>query len=1098
MSTLYSKIQSRHTTGLNTQIKDFLPIIGSEIPNKLITYFDVDDTALISSTAGDFDYIKAYHGKSCYKSIADTDTQTITYTPATPLDLTILSDAEANNYATITRPANATDAKDKLHLVLQWRCKATNSGDVPTFSIQVKNGTKTATLTTAFTVTNAMEDVWWKTIFAMDDTKFTYANGFADADWANITEIVISHSVDANPCDFYVHGLWIALPYEQPGYGGDTITGAYYPSVPGGHTIYVSHLFGDDANTGLTKKVPKKTIESGLAAAITVGYDYVCIIDSATYKPIDTANNTVGLNATLTADVTIIADYLETPTISAEAGLFDATRTGARDYYRTAFYENIGGTKTKHTVGAGGTYATIALAYAAASAGDCIEIVDSAVYDETLDIAKDITIQAAPTQKPTWKYTSGNNTVTSTGDYAINIFGIIFEGNFTGAEERILISNTTPTKNTRIIDCTFVNIYVMSVPTSGGAMHVKGICHVENNRAVNIANDRGYIVEAYGASFFINNIMGETESVPNLGFLNFSAQANIAITCIGNYASTQDKTGSIYYISTYNATSAKAYVFFNTIDTGCWLVSPSSANTCEMIFSGNEVSGSLRPDGTGIYDLNSNLFSSASVIVYADSSGTFNFEKNICDNDFNIALEYTALTKIIKNNLFVNCTTGTISGDNGTLTSNVFYNCTINPATGITLVLINSLYYNVTIGGNGTVSFVTSNDLDPLLLNPEDGNYAWEITSPIEDIAYIAKEWREFLPSLISFTGATYTGNFKFITFTGAPNFNLTKSGTASSAFKYCDISGFCQGVRASGSLVKVENCTLSDIDGVAIMNYATSAALISVIKNNIITDSYVGIFLRSSADVQYNTITRCDYGLYSLSYGFFSIEEYAKEYTTIKNNILFNNNSWDYSSPKLSDYNIIGSREYPDSAGDNDISENPQLDSNYYPATVYTGYKRNSPAYLGASDANKHIGARNEQHIAATLTYTAFTFVDNPINFTQELEPVNAQTTMSVTGVYEGIVDAFVAAFNMEWTEDTITDSAQKQAIELIKKTTWILGLSFDAGSTWGYYKVEIDGILSTRQPVYLIQEVPYGSYSIRVREIPGFLITDYEVDAL
>ena len=132
MSTLYSEIQSRHTTGLNTQIKDFLPIIGSEIPNKLITYFDVDDAALISSTAGDFDYIKAYHGKSCYKSIANGDTQTITYTPATPLDLTILSDAEANNYATITRPATATDAKDKLHLVLQWRCKETNSGDVPT------------------------------------------------------------------------------------------------------------------------------------------------------------------------------------------------------------------------------------------------------------------------------------------------------------------------------------------------------------------------------------------------------------------------------------------------------------------------------------------------------------------------------------------------------------------------------------------------------------------------------------------------------------------------------------------------------------------------------------------------------------------------------------------------------------------------------------------------------------------------------------------------------------------------------------------------------------------------------------------------------
>jgi hypothetical protein len=414
------------------------------------------------------------------------------------------------------------------------------------------------------------------------------------------------------------------------------------------------------------------------------------------------------------------------------------------------------------------------------------------------------------------------------------------------------------------------------------------------------------------------------------------------------------------------------------------------------------------------------------------------------------------------------------------------------------LTLVNTLYYGNTIIGAGTVTFTTSLSADPLLSAPADGNFAWQIDSPIENITYSAYGWREFLPALIEFDGATYTGAFKFINFVGASNFNLLKTGTAISTVQYCNISGFCQGLRADGNLLNAKNNIISDIDGFAILNYATETALISTIKNNIITNTYVAIYLRSGADVQYNTAVDNDYGIYGYFFGFYSIEQYAKDYITIMNNILFNNIASDYDYNKLSDYNIIGSREYPDSAGDNDISENPQLDSNYYPATVYTGYKRNSPAYLGASDANKHIGARNEQHIAAVLTYTAFTFVDNPINFTQELEPVNAQATMSVAGVYEGIVDAFVAAFNMEWTEDTITDSAQKQAIELIKKTTWILGLSFDAGSTWGYYKVEIDGILSTRQPVYLIQEVPYGSYSIRVREIPGFLITDYEVSAL
>lgn len=1101
MSTLYNKIRTRHTTGLTTQIKDFLPIIGNVIPNKLITYFSVEDDALITATSGDFDYIKAYHGKACYKGIANGNTKTITYTPALPLNLTILSDAEVNNYATITRPATATDAKDKLHLVLQWRCKATASGDVPTFSVQVKNGTKTATLATAFTVTNIMENKWWKTIFAMNSTVFTYANGFADADWANVTDIVISHSVDANPCDFYVHGLWIALPYEQPGYGGATITGAYYPSVQEGNTIYVSHIFGDDANTGATKIVPVKTIEAGLAAAVSGGKDYVCIIDSATYKPIDAANNCAGLSATLTANVTIIADYLETPTISTEAGLFDATRTGARDYYRTAFYENIGGTGAKLTVGTGGTYATIALAYAAASAGDCIEIVDSAVYDETLDIAKDITIQAAPLCKPTWKYSGGNNTVTSTGDYAINIFGIIFEGNEAPeVEERILIINATATKKVKILDCTFVDISAPMTLTQGGAVNITGTGIIENTRSENILSGSAFKIDMINNIIFKNNVMNETTIVAGLKFIDFTASAGASFTYIGNYISTFYKTNNSKVISIEALGVANVYIYalFNIMETtGYYLLDTN----CYICFSANKVYGKTTFTGSATFNINSNLFLNGNMFAETVAPGSFTFEKNVCDDDFYAVIDLKTTTKSLINNLFVNCNPISLLsvaiGTTPLLANNIFYNCTFAPTTGMTISMTNPLYYNVTVGGAGTVSWNAASQ-DPLLLNPENENYAWEVLSPIEDVNNDAYGWREFLPALIEFDGATYTGSFKFINFTGSANFNLIKSGTAIAALQYCTIAGFCQGVRADGNKVNVHNCDISDIDGFAIMNYATDTALISTIKNNIITDCYVGVFLRSGADLQYNTIIDNDYGVYGYFFGFYSIEQYAKDYITIMNNILFNNTISDYDYDKLSDYNIIGTRAFPLSAGDNDITENPQLDDNNYPATVYTGFKRNSPAYLGASDTGKHIGARNEQHIKAVLTYTAYTLVDNPINFTQELEPINAQTTMSVTGEYEGIVDAFVAAFNLEWTEDTITDATQKLAIEAIKKTTWIVGLSFDAGVTYNYYKVELDGVLSTKQPVYVLQEVPYGSYSIRVREIPGFDITNYEVDAL
>lgn len=1113
MSTLYNKIRTRHTTGLTTQIKDFLPIIGNEIPNKLITYFSVEDDALITATSGDFDYIKAYHGKACYKGIANGNTKTITYTPALPLNLTILSDAEVNNYATITRPATATDAKDKLHLVLQWRCKATASGDVPTFSIQVKNGTKTATLATAFTVTNAMENKWWKTIFAMNSTVFTYANGFADADWANVTSIVISHSVDANPCDFYVHGLWIALPYEQPGYGGDTITGAYYPSVQEGRTIYVSHLFGDDANTGATKIIPKKTIEAGLAAAVSGGKDYVCIIDSATYKPIDTANNCAGLSATLTANVTIIADYLETPTISTEAGLFDATRTGARDYYRTAFYENVGGTGAKLTVGTGGTYATIALAYAAASAGDCIEIVDSAVYDETLDIGKDITIQAAPTCKPTWKYSGGNNTVTSTGDYAINIFGIIFEGNEGADNKLILISNTTPTKKLNITDCGFVKI-------GGGtgescAVSLDGTGKIENCTVNNVTtalkNTSIFKISVRTNFDFINNSWNQNPTA-NIGgtvlyFINAESQAAGSQNYIGNNIPVRRAVTPKTVLIATKGTNHKVYYMYNLLYNWSDLSSVNTTSGSYFCISGNRMVDALiytnENAEADTYYINRNSLNGSEIRV-RELADTYISENIFFDDSLIHITASTGLTTIsITNNLFFNCNdaSGAIYVLQNTLfkiSKNIILDSTLYTITGKTTTPANSLYYNVTLTGAGTVYLGSSVNLDPLLLNPADENFGWGVLSPIENTDYNAYGWREFLPALIEFDGATYTGGFKFINFTGSANFNLIKSGTAISALQYCAITGFCQGVRADGNKVNVQNCDISNIDGFAIMNNTSTDTLISTIKNNIIYDTYVGIFLRAAADIQYNTIIDNDYGIYSNITGFLETEVFAKDYVTIANNILFNNTIFDYDYDKLSDYNIIGTRAFPLTAGANDITENPQLDDNNYPATVYTGFKRNSPAYLGASDTGKHIGARNEQHIKAVLAYTAYTLVDNPINFTQELEPINAQTTMSVTGEYEGIVDAFVAAFNLEWTEDTITDATQKLAIEAIKKTTWILGLSFDAGVTYNYYKVELDGVLSTKQPVYVLQEVPYGSYSIRVREIPGFDITNYEVDAL
>jgi hypothetical protein len=640
---------------------------------------------------------------------------------------------------------------------------------------------------------------------------------------------------------------------------------------------------------------------------------------------------------------------------------------------------------------------------------------------------------------------------------------------------------------------------------------ITGTGKVENTIATNItANTSGVnrtrVIYLAGKFDFINNSYNTIQKINAINYFLMINGSGLTCKAIGNRmrADYDDSFDFVFFQTT--ATSDKIFVCYNDMSS---LQTLWGIVDTDIIYSGNKCTDASVYSflGTGNEEnfyANNNYFDNSSFLSVR-VNGTAVVENNMFFNDsfLDSGAEVVSLSAI--NNFFYECNDATFGAINlnasatgVTFNKNIINNSTLAPATGVTLTLTNSLYYGNTIGGAGTVTWTTSLSADPLLLAPESGSAAWEVTSPIEDPTYAAYAWRDFLPALINLDGATYTGAFKFINFTGAANFALARTGTATLDVQYCSVSDFCVGVIVEEALTSIKNTIISDIDGFAILNYADPETTISVIKNNIITDTYTAIFLRAAADVQYNTATQNDYGLYSNIIGFLEIEEYAKDYIAVMNNIFFNNNSWDYSSPKLSDYNIIGSREYPLSAGDNDISENPQLDSNYYPATVYTGYKRNSPAYLGASDANKHIGARNEQHIAATLTYTAFTFVDNPINFTQELEPVNAQATMSVAGVYEGVVDAFVAAFNMEWTEDTITDSAQKQAIELIKKTTWILGLSFDGGTTWGYYKVEIDGVLSTRQPVYLIQEVPYGSYSIRVREIPGFDITNYEVDAL
>ena len=459
---------------LNADYKPYLPIIGNQIPHKQIATFDGGDslvfTELSGTATGGYDNIKSYHGKACYKvSLADNSSAGVALNFSTPIDLTSLG-RKQNNYAQINQTGKYGNTQDQLFLVLNLLYQRANS-NASSYSISVFNGTKEATLNSAYQPqqTNLEQNEFWKQQFGLNSTYFVYSGGFVDNDFTNITSIVIiiTNPTGAGVSVYYLQDLILALPKtnsELFSATNPTIAGSYYPAcVPGGiiggNAIFVSQLFGNDANTG-THKIfnttdgPVKTIEQAIGRCLSYAYPYIVILDSATYKPVAVDGAYVGIQQSFTNNITIIADFLEMPVISAKPGLFDLNRVGARTGLRTAFYENTSASGTIRTVGAGGTYSTIGAANTAASAGDCIQILDSAVYNELLTCNKNITIEAAPGQTPTWAYTLGVTTL-AVGTYAVNVYGITFMGNGLISGQRVTVG-TSGTIN--LVDCTFTNI----------------------------------------------------------------------------------------------------------------------------------------------------------------------------------------------------------------------------------------------------------------------------------------------------------------------------------------------------------------------------------------------------------------------------------------------------------------------------------------------------------------------------------------------------------------------------------------------------------------------------------------------------------------
>ena len=1158
MATLYDKIRTQHTTGLDTEIKDYLPIIGNEIPNKLITNFDeteavtvITDTGVV---AGACDYKKSYHGNACYKLSVENagagGQGRVQINFATAINLTQLSES-SNNYAEIKQTGKYGNDEDKLFLILNAMVNPPGGKFSNRIAPRVYNGTKYAEAQGSYraeysgTPAGINIDEWQKVSWEMNNTTFSYNNGFLDADWENVTKIeFICFVPGTTTVPFYFQNFWCALPpYNlNQDFAAHIVANSYYPDVNETNSIFVSWLFGDDANTGQGREIPVKTIDDAITKSNAIaGRDYVVILDSETYKPI-TNYTDVGIKQTLTDDVILIADYLETPVLSIAPGSLNKNRIGSREYYRTHWYENDGGVGTKIYVDSTGVYPasvlTITAAIAASAAGDCIEIVDdSAVYDEAgaIAIPHDLTFQAAPKIKPIWKCSAANTTASVANADTIRFYGIIFEGNNgAAAEQRIDINHADA--DIKTIDCTFKEIG--GDANNGDAIETNALTVVENCLFIDNGNNFKSIekdVNTTGLLYTINNLIylknlatnyfvtaGRASAAGLNTFMiynEFYADNSATPACFIKYS---DGAGTV------NPTNF--YVFLNIIHNGEIYVDYANNQRGNEIFIKNNkicqyaIFGMYfrdLPASASVLKVEGNLFvpigtvALTRVICISNVTGnfTFSFDKNIIwgddSNKFYHGLYINNMSTITfascDNNIFYKIShraVDVLSNINATFNNNIY----LFNGDGIICAGVITDNYGIYYGNTNDVgpNVVRNNNSseNPEFIDADNINFGWYFDSVLET----RNEWIGFLGSLFYPTiTAAETLGIKFIETEGYYGKSCFDTNDVEITLQYCNIKDFVLGINSVGEKINVLNSYFENNSIAARINNSTITEIIDC-KNNIFYKNNTAIILKSGIDFDYNTVLESDYGLYGIFTGFYSLDEYISDYVIIQNSIIYESSVYDYYYTLPTNYCIIGSRYYDELAstdinykvtkGANDYAEKPWLTDNYFPATLYEGYLFNSIAYLNDSLGTGHIGARNENHIKAVFIFTAYTFNDNPYVIPMPIRPIHQQSIYTILGEYKATVDVFIQAYIFDWTDNALINAAMRAQLELIFQTPWIVGISFDDGVSYNYFKIITDSEFTIQQERYLKTELLFGQTGLEFVEIPGFDITDYEID--
>jgi hypothetical protein len=1139
---LYPKIKARHAMALYTEKKDYLPIEGKNIPGRLIKLFDDSTTTgEVTCVAGAFntddgaDKRKAYKSTACRKATINTAANlTFTYTPAAAIDLVNIS-SKVNNYATIKQSGryktSGTSYKDTMFIILNIGHYYDAAAATPaTFKVICYAGTRTATLTTAQTLANITAYERHTYQMAPDSNYFTYAAGFLDADWEAITKIDIQIIKGNQILNLYIHNLNIALPK----YAADVLD-SYYPEITATNAYFFSEFFGDDANAG-TRAAPVKTIEKAFALidAAGAGFIYAVSLDSEIYHPMALDYTSSGIQQTLDRDTKIIADYLEMPTISAKGKCKNTNRVGARENYRSKFSIP---TATVHKTPGSGDYTSIYTALSTEGDGAVIEVLDDGEYDETalLFDTGTYTVQAAPGKKPIWKCTAGNSIIRNGGGM-INIFGIILKGNAAATDETIKIGSVAAaaTPVIQLEDCSIVNSGNSSA--TGKAIILDNSAAGAGTATLKITNclftgngERTRLITGGTAVFgnvYIDNCLAYLEGAAYSIFVSPSKAAspslNFYITSTECYGT--PSVGN-YFIPLFvggandgtAAVPSNVYMLFNKSDCGIYV--NDSSNLGDFYCLNN-------------YFLSSNIINSVQEFMYfyidtATGVSTVSVSGNIFYNisgnsTYGILYPqsgYTAYSLYVNNNLFINCLgcafkTPATAPDTYSYDNNVFINCDEAIRLRVSSTLGNEILVNNTIGINGNTFTATvsasiiynSPDAgtvnkdalcsteDPAFIDAENLNLGWYFDSVIEDLFVNYGSW---LYKFMNPAGA-FTLEFKFFNLEGAPGQTIS---TAASTIKptYCDINNW---TVATNNILGLIDCQYCFLESNGIGNRLENTDVKGVgnfLKYNIYDENNTAIILKAGCIIDHITVLNGNYGFNSIFYSFYNIDvsDFLLDYVSITNSIFSGNTIYDYYSNIPTDYCAIGKRYYAASEGENDISDKPALNENYYPSTIFEGEVENSNVYCAASVATENIGARYINKLFSQLDYTEDTFEDNPYILPLSTIPINVQANTDLDGNYDATVDAWVDGYRMEWNDDALISVSMMAILISIFKTSWIVGFSFDDGATWNYFSVILSEEFSIKQMLYLNDTLPYGETSLELHKKPSvFDVDDFIID--